>query len=156
MSRKFGKIAQIGYVVRDIDAAMDNWIEHGVGPWFYVDRVQTDYFRYRGADSAMEMSVALANSGDIQIELIQQRNDAPRCTRTSSTPGGKECSTSRTGATTSRSSTTTRSPRVTRSGKREASAASKADSPTSTPSTNRAPSSRSPISAVPKDNSSST
>ncbi|MGA3254814.1 MAG: VOC family protein [Mycobacterium sp.] len=77
LSRKFGKIAQIGYVVRDIDAAMDNWIEHGVGPWFYVDRVQTDYFRYRGADSAMEMSVALANSGDIQIELIQQRNDAP-------------------------------------------------------------------------------
>jgi len=53
MSRKFGKIAQIGYVVRDIDAALDNWIEHGVGPWFYVDRVQTDYFRYRGADSAL-------------------------------------------------------------------------------------------------------
>ena len=25
----------------------------------------------------MEMSVALANSGDLQIELIQQRNDAP-------------------------------------------------------------------------------
>src|ERR1700677_2280926 len=70
MSRKFGKIAQIGYVVRDIDAAMDNWIEHGVGPWFYVDRVQTDYFRYRGADSAMEMSVALANSGDIEISDI--------------------------------------------------------------------------------------
>jgi hypothetical protein len=46
MSRKFGKIAQIGYVVRDIDAAM-------------------------------ELSVALANSGDIQIELIQPRNDAP-------------------------------------------------------------------------------
>jgi catechol 2,3-dioxygenase-like lactoylglutathione lyase family enzyme len=77
MSLKFGKIAQIGYVVRDIDAAMDNWLRHGVGPWFYVDRVQTDYFRYRGADSDMTMSVALANSGDVQIELIQQRNDAP-------------------------------------------------------------------------------
>ena len=25
----------------------------------------------------MEMSIALANSGDLQIELIQQRNDAP-------------------------------------------------------------------------------
>jgi len=32
MSRTFGKIAQIGYVVRDIDAAMDNWVKHGVGP----------------------------------------------------------------------------------------------------------------------------
>lgn len=77
MSRLFGNIAQIGYVVRDIDAAMDNWVKHGVGPWFYVDRVQTDYFRYRGVDSDMQMSVALANSGDVQLELIQQRNDAP-------------------------------------------------------------------------------
>lgn len=77
MSRLFGNIAQIGYVVRDIDAAMDHWVKHGVGPWFYVDRVQTDYFRYRGADSDMHMSVALANSGDVQLELIQPRNDAP-------------------------------------------------------------------------------
>jgi hypothetical protein len=77
MSRIFGNIAQIGYVVRDIDAAMDNWVKHGVGPWFYVDRVQTDYFRYRGVDSDMQMSVALANSGDVQLELIQPRNDAP-------------------------------------------------------------------------------
>jgi hypothetical protein len=77
MSRIFGRIAQIGYVVRDIDAAMDNWVKHGVGPWFYVDRVQTDYFRYRGVDSDMQMSVALANSGDVQLELIQPRNDAP-------------------------------------------------------------------------------
>jgi len=77
MSRIFGNIAQIGYVVRDIDTAMDNWVKHGVGPWFYVDRVQTDYFRYRGADSDMQMSVALANSGDVQLELIQPRNDAP-------------------------------------------------------------------------------
>ena len=77
MSRIFGNIAQIGYVVHDIDAAMDNWVKHGVGPWFYVDRVQTDYFRYRGADSDMQMSVALANSGDVQLELIQPRNDAP-------------------------------------------------------------------------------
>jgi hypothetical protein len=77
MSRIFGKIAQIGYVVRDIDASMEHWLQRGVGPWFYVDRVQTDYFLYRGVESDMEMSVAVANSGDIQIELIQQRNDAP-------------------------------------------------------------------------------
>ena len=77
MSRIFGQIAQIGYVVRDIRASMDHWVQHGVGPWFYVDRVQTDYFRHRGVDSGMEMSVAVANSGGVQIELIQQRNDAP-------------------------------------------------------------------------------
>jgi hypothetical protein len=77
MSRIFGKIAQIVYVIRDIDASMDQWVRRGVGPWFYVDRVQTDYFLYRGVESELEVSVAKANSGDIQLELIQQRNDAP-------------------------------------------------------------------------------
>ena len=77
MSRLFGDIAQIGYVVRDVRASMDHWIRLGVGPWFYVDRVETDYFRHRGLDSPVELSIAVANSGDIQIELIQQRNNAP-------------------------------------------------------------------------------
>jgi hypothetical protein len=77
MSRIFGPISQLGYVVRDVRASMHHWIRNGVGPWFYFDRVKLDYFRHRGVDSAMEMSVAIANSGDMQIELIQQRNDAP-------------------------------------------------------------------------------
>jgi hypothetical protein len=78
MSRIFGAVAQNGYVVRDIHAAMEHWINViGVGPWYYIDRVKTDYFRHWGEDSAVEMSIAIANSGDLQIELIQQRNDAP-------------------------------------------------------------------------------
>jgi hypothetical protein len=77
MSRIFGSINQIGYVVRDIHASMDRWVQHGVGPWFNIENVVTDYFRYRGEDSAMTMSVALANSGDLQLELIQPINDAP-------------------------------------------------------------------------------
>lgn len=77
MSRMFGNLNQIGYVVRDIHAAMDQWVRLGVGPWFYIEDVAIDYFRYRGADSGLKMSVALANSGDVQLELIQQRNDAP-------------------------------------------------------------------------------
>ena len=36
MSRFFGEIRQAGYVVPDIEAAMDYWSrELGVGPWFY-------------------------------------------------------------------------------------------------------------------------
>jgi len=78
MSRLFGPIRQNGYVVHDIEAAMKHWIDVlQVGPWFYIDRVQTDWFRHRGQDSAVELSIALANAGDLQIELIQQRNDAP-------------------------------------------------------------------------------
>lgn len=78
MSRIFGKVCQNGYVVRDIEAAMRHWIEvMGVGPWFYIEEVKTDWFTYRGSPSEARMSIALANSGDLQIELIQPRNDAP-------------------------------------------------------------------------------
>lgn len=78
MSRIFGAVRQNGYVVRDVQAAMQHWVARiGVGPWFYFDRVRIDWFRHRGQDSAVELGIALANSGDLQIELIEQRNAAP-------------------------------------------------------------------------------
>lgn len=78
MSRIFGAVAQNGYVVRDIHAAMEHWIKvMGVGPWFFFEKIKIDEFTYHGQPSDLEMSVALANSGDLQIELIQQTNDAP-------------------------------------------------------------------------------
>ena len=78
MSALFGKVCQNGYVVRDISSAMKFWTEVlRVRPFFSIPSVKVDWFRYRGAESAVEMSIALANSGDLQIELIQQRNDPP-------------------------------------------------------------------------------
>jgi hypothetical protein len=78
MSRFFGKIRQAGYVVDDIEAAMDYWTRVlGVGPFFYNERVPIVNYRYRGESHAPHNSVALANSGELQIELIQTRNDVP-------------------------------------------------------------------------------
>ncbi len=78
MSRIFGAIRQNGYVVRDIQAALEHWTRVlGVGPFFYFERAPIEEFRYRGQASPLEVSIALANSGALQIELIQQRNDAP-------------------------------------------------------------------------------
>lgn len=78
MSRIFGTVRQNGYVVHDIEKAMAHWTETlGVGPFFYVDKVPVENFTYRGTPSEAEFSIALANCGDLQIELIQQRNDAP-------------------------------------------------------------------------------
>ena len=79
MSVLFGGVRQVGYVVRDIEQAMRHWSEVlGVGPWFYKEAVGTTEFRYYGKPSALpDLSIALANSGGVQIELIQQRNDAP-------------------------------------------------------------------------------
>jgi catechol 2,3-dioxygenase-like lactoylglutathione lyase family enzyme len=78
MSRIFGEIRQNGYVVRDIEAALKHWVEVlGVGPWFYLERAPITGFQYRGEPSDLEVSIALGNSGPLQLELIQQRNDAP-------------------------------------------------------------------------------
>ncbi len=78
MSRIFGAIRQNGYVVRDIEVALEHWTNVlGVGPFFYMEQVKVDDLRYRGQPTNAEASIALANSGELQIELIQLRNDAP-------------------------------------------------------------------------------
>ena len=78
MSRIFGAVRQNGYVVPDIEAALAHWTRVlGVGPFYYLERVPIEEFCYRGEPSPLDVSIALANSGALQIELIQQRNDAP-------------------------------------------------------------------------------
>jgi catechol 2,3-dioxygenase-like lactoylglutathione lyase family enzyme len=78
MSRFFGQIRQLGYVVDDIEQGMDYWSRVlGVGPFFYNERVPIENYTYRGERYDVHNSVALANSGPLQVELIQTRNDAP-------------------------------------------------------------------------------
>lgn len=78
MSTLLGPIRQMGYVVRDLDAAMKHWIEVlRVGPFFHLPDTQLIDFCYRGEPSDLRMSAAFAQCGPVQIELIQQLNDAP-------------------------------------------------------------------------------
>ncbi|WP_319413513.1 VOC family protein [uncultured Cohaesibacter sp.] len=78
MSRFFGEVRQIGYVVKNIEEAMEFWSKTlGIGPWFYAEKIADQDFYYKGEKSPIERSVALANSGYIQMELVQQLNDAP-------------------------------------------------------------------------------
>jgi hypothetical protein len=78
MIQGLGPVRQLGYVVRDIEHAMAHWAGVlGIGPWFYIERVPVEDFTCRGSPSDASLSIALANSGPLQIELIQQRNDAP-------------------------------------------------------------------------------
>jgi catechol 2,3-dioxygenase-like lactoylglutathione lyase family enzyme len=85
MSRFFGGTRQVGFVVRDIERAMAHWHRVlGVGPWFYKEEVGTTEFRYFGQASTIpRLSIALAQSGELQVELIQQRDDAPSLYRDS-------------------------------------------------------------------------
>lgn len=78
MSRLLGPIRQLGFVVPDIEEAMKHWSEvMGVGPFFYNPRVPIEDYTYDGVQYVPHNSVALANAGYIQVELIQCRNTVP-------------------------------------------------------------------------------
>jgi len=78
MNLQLGQPTQLGYVVRDLDTAINHWTTAlGVGPWYVFDPLELSGFEYRGQSSDPDIQVALANSGSLQIELIHQRNNAP-------------------------------------------------------------------------------
>ena len=67
-----GSIVQSGWVVQDIDSALEAWLARGAGP-FWLGRHITDIaFDYRGETTSLDLSVAWGQFGPIQIELIQQ------------------------------------------------------------------------------------
>ncbi len=68
---------QMGYVVADLDAAIDHWVTQArVGPWT-VFRGVTLSGRYAGADTVVTMDVAMGYTGDLQIELMQITSTTP-------------------------------------------------------------------------------
>jgi len=78
MTQALGTIRQLAYVVEDMDAALDYWINTlGAGPFFTIDHCPLDNQKYYGEPTNADVSIALGNSGDLQIELIVQHNDAP-------------------------------------------------------------------------------
>jgi len=79
MSRLFGPLRQMGFVVRDIDKAMRHWVAVcGIGPWFIAEKLPLDAFWFKDQrHDDIHLTIALANSGDVQLELIQQRDDKP-------------------------------------------------------------------------------
>lgn len=83
MSRLIGPIRQIGHVVRDVDKAMSYWTRHlGIGPFYVIREARIANFHYRGRRSDdIVITMAFAQSGDVQIELVQQHNEAPSAYR---------------------------------------------------------------------------
>lgn len=76
---ELGGFSQVGMIVRDVDETMRVMIEKlGIGPFFVAREAVPEDFHYRGEPSKPPvMTMAFAQSGPIQIELIQQHNDAP-------------------------------------------------------------------------------
>ena len=72
-----GPIRQNGYVVRDLDRAIDAWLDVGVGPWLVLPHLTQTGSVYRGQPTEPVVSIAFANSGELQVELIEQEGASP-------------------------------------------------------------------------------
>ena len=82
MSRIFGPVRQLGYIVDNIEEAIGHWTTTlGVGPFFHFKRVTALESIYRGQPQPLEMTIALSNTGPMQIELMTQLNDAQSALR---------------------------------------------------------------------------
>lgn len=75
-------VIQFSWVVADLDEAMHRWHRtSGVGPFLVQRHITINQPRYRGKPASIDFSVALAQAGPVQIELVQQHDDAPSCYR---------------------------------------------------------------------------
>jgi len=69
---KIGKISQIGIVVRDIRKAVENyWVTLGIGPWTIARAKPELTIRGKPVEVAMSGRFAMAQSGHIELELIE-------------------------------------------------------------------------------------
>jgi hypothetical protein len=69
---------QIAFISNDLRSDADRWSRtFGVGPFFELTHIPVINTRYRGEPTSMDISAAIAYWGDIQLELIQQFDDAP-------------------------------------------------------------------------------
>lgn len=83
-------IMQIAYVVKDLEAACHHWINvFGAGPFYHVPHLKLPEQLYRGKPSEEDASHALGFCGDMNIQLIQQHNDAPSMYRDMYPDGGQ-------------------------------------------------------------------
>ncbi|MDI6028522.1 VOC family protein [Corticibacterium sp. UT-5YL-CI-8] len=76
-----GPATQLGFVVRNLDAAVNHWTGVlGFGPFLHFDKGTgrpPAPSLYRGEEVVVETRLAFGYVGDVQVELIEQVNDAP-------------------------------------------------------------------------------
>ena len=82
-------VFQNAWVVDDVEAQCMRWVrEMGVGPFFVTEyRNAFTEVDYRGESGRLDMIVALAQAGNVQIELIQPLVE--RCAYRDSVPPGE-------------------------------------------------------------------
>jgi hypothetical protein len=73
-----GQVVQVAYIVRDLEESIGNFArELNLGGWLMIENLSLTELVYRGKPGKLNVSLALAYSGEMLVELIQQHDDAP-------------------------------------------------------------------------------
>lgn len=80
LSRLFGNAVHAGFVVPDMDEAVERLLASGAGPAFVIRKVRSPA-RYRGVRQDLLMSAAFVNSGSMQYEFVEQHDHTPSAYR---------------------------------------------------------------------------
>lgn len=77
-SWKLPQPMQVCYIVSDLDAVLLHWTRTtGAGPFFVIENMAFKEQWFRGQRTEINATMALGYWGDLQLEFVQQRNDAP-------------------------------------------------------------------------------
>ena len=76
MFKGIENVVQAGFVVRDIDAAVQRWSQKGAGPFRVFRDADIPLFHHQ-RESSLRLNLALGQCDGVQIELIQPLGDAP-------------------------------------------------------------------------------
>jgi catechol 2,3-dioxygenase-like lactoylglutathione lyase family enzyme len=82
------ELRQVCWLVPDLDAAIERWVETtGAGPFYVMRHVELENVTHRGQPSSYDHSAAIGQWGPIQIELQQKHCDTPSITSEMFAPG---------------------------------------------------------------------
>jgi hypothetical protein len=70
-----GPVRQCAYVVRELEPAVAWWTALGVGPFLVMAEQRMQGYVHRGEAVEPVLTIAFANSGDLQIELIAAHDE---------------------------------------------------------------------------------
>jgi Glyoxalase/Bleomycin resistance protein/Dioxygenase superfamily len=85
-----GSILQFSWIVEDLEEAARRWHANtGIGPFLINRHIGITDPRHRGRPQVTDFSTAIAQSGPVQIELVQQHDDSPSAYR-DTVPKGRE------------------------------------------------------------------
>ena len=73
---------QMAYMVDDLDQAMARWHRlWGTGPFLVRRHIAMEQVWYRGQPATLDISAGFVQAGSVQVEFIEQHDDAPSAFR---------------------------------------------------------------------------